>query len=423
VYTEDADITSDALAHTPTFSVFQERLLELPSRWQEVCEVIAGAALDTLMRESFADSLQPVEPVSCPRYAPPASTTINARRASIADFSNGLAFAERAQAEEFLATESLQALVMSHRTELPIAVSVGAKGAGKTFTELQMIYQKTWARYGAACEVDDLAIDAPIIPALTSKNLDQSIAERVERIRMSAAISPTLTQPIDVRDELHRAIDENVSERQWREVWLWVLARSIGLDVAPGAAESALLVNAQKGFRGIFVIDGLEDVFQDVNTNDTQQRALRALLQDTLDWLRNIRGRPIGLVVFVRRDLVRAAIKQNSQQFIARYSNYELKWNETEAVRLASWVCAMSNTIEQRVSDVRDLDAQMLTEVMIPVWGDKLGTAGSREARSKGWFIAALSDFTGSIQARDIVLFLNLAAQGSIGDTRWTDRL
>jgi hypothetical protein len=47
---------------------------------------------------------------------------------------------------------------------------------------------------------------------------------------------------------------------------------------------------------------------------------------------------------------------------------------------------------------------------LIPVWGRKLGPDNSREARSAEWVIAALSDFRGQIQARDLVRFFRYAA-------------
>jgi hypothetical protein len=66
---------------------------------------------------------------------------------------------------------------------------------------------------------------------------------------------------------------------------------------------------------------------------------------------------------------------------------------------------------------------------------DRIGKAGkagvdpkfesdrSREGRSAEWVLAALSDFRGQIQARDIVRLIKIAAAASIGTTGWTDRL
>ena len=60
---------------------------------------------------------------------------------------------------------------------------------------------------------------------------------------------------------------------------------------------------------------------------------------------------------------------------------------------------------------------------MLPVWGDKMGSAKSREARSEQWFMAALSDFGAQIQARDVVMFLAEAADQSVQDQKWPDRI
>lgn len=175
------------------------------------------------------------------------------------------------------------------------------------------------------------------------------------------------------------------------------------------------------------MIDGLEDLFQDFSRNANEQRALRALLTGCPQWLRALRGRPLGLVVFARHDLVLKAIPQNTQQFFERYRAYELRWNRTEALRLVAWVCAQSGALKPAANvDVRRARASELSRLLIQVWGRKLGSDGSREARSEDWFIAALSDFNLQIQARDIVYFLAEAAGDSAGEekaTRWSDRL
>jgi len=53
-------------------------------------------------------------------------------------------FAEQIDTDEMLATEPLRNLGKQFSAELPNAVSVGAKGAGKTFTFLQVCRSKTW---------------------------------------------------------------------------------------------------------------------------------------------------------------------------------------------------------------------------------------------------------------------------------------
>ena len=90
-----------------------------------------------------------------------------------------------------------------------------------------------------------------------------------------------------------------------------------------------------------------------------------------------------------------------------------------------AWVCqprrsALPGLDEARIKTANEPE---LSEMLMPLWGDKMGSAKSREARSVRWFFAALSDFNGQIQARDIVSFLAEAAAGARGDTRWLDRL
>ena len=101
--------------------------------------------------------------------------------------------------------------------------------------------------------------------------------------------------------------------------------RAVGIEASPEDVEERLVDFSRTSTR-IFLIDGLEDLLQEFVRNDAQRQALRVLLVDCLEWLRSLRGRPLGLIIFIRRDLVQAAIKQNSAQFLARYRDYELKW-------------------------------------------------------------------------------------------------
>jgi hypothetical protein len=177
----------------------------------------------------------------------------------------------------------------------------------------------------------------------------------------------------------------------------------------------------------VFVLDGLEDLFQRFSTDSHQQQALRVLLTSCPEWLRSLRGRPLGLIVFVRRDLVVSAIRQNTEQFLARHAAFELRWNRTEALRLVVWVATRAGVLEPHDGEIGKDVTGPLSRALVPVWGEKLGSDSSREARSDEWFLAALSDFTGQIQARDIVSFLADASRQAVDDpkisTRWPDRV
>src|SRR5260370_17451691 len=135
-----------------------------------------------------------------------------------------------------------------------------------------------------------------------------------------------------------------MSERDWRRVWLTAFARAAGINTVEDGAENSLITIASQRTL-IFLVDGLEDIFQEFTRNERHQQALRVLLTDVLDWLRTLRGGRLGAIVFVRRDLVQWAVRQNTRQFLARYSAYELKWNAEEALLLALWVCVKATPV------------------------------------------------------------------------------
>jgi hypothetical protein len=172
----------------------------------------------------------------------------------------------------------------------------------------------------------------------------------------------------------------------------------------------------------IALIDGLENLFQELSSERNQQIALRSLLQDVPEWLELQLERPIGLIVFVRQDMLRNAVKQNPAQLMAKYEPYALKWNSEEALRLVAWIAQNSKTLSPK-EDLQEMDRATLIDALAPLWGRKLGKESSREARSAEWVIAALSDLNGQIQARDIVRFLHIAAGESESNRYWLDRI
>ncbi|OPG13784.1 KGGVGR-motif variant AAA ATPase [Microbispora sp. GKU 823] len=421
----DGDVTLE-----PILSVFQDRLLALPSSWEAVVDLVRRQRL-THMLAPLADELSRVEePAFTPQAGPPVSPFgpdehLAALRGRLGDFARRLAYAETADDTAFLPTESLRNLLTSHRTEPPLCVVAGAKGSGKTFTQIQMCFRRTWRDYAADVGVPGVALQALLAPVFISKNLKDDTYQRISAIQRDACVSRAAepASQLELRDLIDGALRSQLSDAEWRRVWLTCMARAVGIDAEPTDVERKLADFAHADSR-IFLIDGLEDLLQDFARNESQRQALRVLMVDCLDWLRSLRGRPLGLVIFVRRDLVQAAVRQNYNQFLARYSEYELKWNPAEALRLALWIAQRSGSLprlsSEEVAKATDKD---LSRRLMPVWGEKMGSPRSREARSDGWFLAALSDFNGQIQARDIVIFIAESADISKDDSRWSDRL
>ncbi|HLH71307.1 MAG TPA: hypothetical protein VKY90_20365 [Candidatus Dormibacteraeota bacterium] len=297
---------------------------------------------------------------------------------------------------------------------------------GKTFTFLQMTWRERWAEFGRAAGLQEVSLESRFCPVLWSANLSDEVLERLQRWRdrLSTELGGPPATGLEIRDLIKEQLGRGeLTDRTWRQIWLQALARAAGLEVGSDEVEQRLTELARTQSL-VFLVDGLEDLFQDFDTSRTQQQALRVLLTDCLDWLRGLRGRPLGLLVFVRRDLVHAAIRQNVSQFLARYRAYELRWNPEEALRLALWVCHQAEAIPGLDrEEVVEADSERLAPYLEHLWGIKMGGPGSREARSTPWVLAALSDFNQEIQARDVVTFLAEAAKLSVDDERWSDRL
>ncbi|WP_261561577.1 ParA family protein [Frankia tisae] len=415
----------------PITSPFDPRLLALPASWIDNAGLLAEVELHSHLIP-LVDGLRPLPAPSGSADDAQTSGVLRLQREHLRDVAERLTYAETAAGlERLLPTEPLLNLVSAHRTEAPIEVVVGAKGSGKTFTHLHLCRRQTWLEFASEVGVNDVELAADLVPVLTSTNLGHDVARDVEDVRTAAAHRLTGSSPaalLELRELITTALVEELDEAAWRRIWLTTFARSAGFLATPDDAEMTLTGLARNN-HVIFVLDGLEDLFQEFSSDGRQQRALRALLVGCTEWLRSLRGRPLGLIVFIRRDLVFSAIQQNTDQFLARHRQYELRWNRVEALRLVAWVCerAEISAFSGVEGGAREIHESKLSQLLYAVWGQKMGTQKSREARSEEWFLAALSDFRLQVQARDIVSFLSVAARLSAedgtADTRWPDRL
>jgi hypothetical protein len=339
-----------------------------------------------------------------------------------------LEYAERGEGDEFLVTAALRRLALDHRRQVPIAVVIGAKGAGKTYTFLQVIQRQNWQTFVQDAGVGDIQIEAAICPMFESTNLSDSARDRVQEVRQAAARVGGFTDPWPtsaLRDHIRDGLQMSLHEGQWRERWLDIIAWGVGCAPGqPGAGRELVEKLTAATTRLVMVVDGLEDLFQHFATAEAEQTALRALLQEVPEWLGQQPRRPLGIIVFVRRDMVVGTVRQNAAQLMARYESYTLKWSREEVLRLVVWVALKAGVLTNlSVETLQDMEDRELIEALVPLWGRKLGSDRSREGRSAEWVIAALSDLRGQIQARDLIRFVRLAAESSVDDTRWPDRI
>lgn len=446
------DFVDEANDWQPTFFVsdFDSNLLGLPLQWEDVISLLDRSSIAKTAQE-FLELLP--EQITFSDQANTSDEDISAKRKRLERLTEKLIYAETSSEDDWLITSSLQKLASDNRRQVPSVVVVGAKGAGKTFTFLQLVRLKTWDTF--VHKVEELTIrtatrgsnnlftptsketavtyqthipfEATIFPVLASIHLTD--AKELVKLTQEAARS-TLGFSVSMSsDEVRKIIldnlKDNLHEIEWREKWLNIIAWSLGFRVKDENAGVELAKHLRaEGQRVVCLFDGLEDLFPSFSTERSQQIALRALLQEVPDWLNQQPGKPLGIVAFVREDMISTTIKQNAGQFLARYSNYALKWSREEALRLVAWTAIEASVLgELSVATLQDMDELHIIESLYPLWGRKLGKENSREGRSAEWVISALSDYKGQIQARDLMRMLNQAAHKSISDHQWTDRI
>jgi MinD-like ATPase involved in chromosome partitioning or flagellar assembly len=405
---------------------FESSLLVLPDSWDRLLGLLEGSRIARELA-ALVDWI-PAAPAGVPEKREPKAGSLREQRKRLAKFAQRLVYAESGEVSEFLVTAPLKNLASDFRAKVPIVVVAGSKGAGKTFTFLQAVQRGTWQDFARAAGVADPSIVAFLCPVLASSSLGDSAKNKVQQALDLAVRQLKLGKPAStdlVRDHLRSQLKESLHEGEWRNVWMDIVAWRLGFRAGQASAGRELAGRLhESGQSAVAVIDGLEDLFQDFSVEPAQQVALRALLQEVPDWLSQQPGQAVGLTVFVRRDMLLSAVRQNPAQLLAKYEPYSLRWNEDEALRLVAWICAKASVLPESVlGQIEEEDRRQLIGKLAILWGRKLGGPASREALSAEWVVSALSDLRGQIQARDLVRFLHEAAQGSVTDTFWKDRL
>ncbi|GAA0538672.1 hypothetical protein GCM10011581_05740 [Saccharopolyspora subtropica] len=422
-------VDSDILSR-PVLSPFREEMLALPSTWDGVLRVLDTCQLSAAI-ESIVPTPIPTGSATIEKHAE--TIDYEPLRRQLAKTAGEFIYAEEmglTSASGFLVTDPLRRLLGDHRTEPPLSLVVGAKGAGKTFLYSKACAARTWRQFASLSGIDGVKQDLPIVPVLESDNLKyheltpQDLRDAFAAKHSGEGAKADTSQAI--RDKLkHGFVSlDGSDELGWRRLWLECLAAAAGVPTSGDGRAEAALTELGKRAQAVFVIDGLEDLLQSMDTSP-KRTALRVLLTDVLTWLRSLRGRPFGLVVFVRWDLVTEAVSQNSGQLLARYEPYALRWNQEEALRLALWVTvyAHAHPAPPPLSQIVEMPYSELVDKLIPVWGWKMGTERSKEARSHLWVPAALGDFNDQVQARDVVVFLKESSRLSVEYPSWDDRV
>jgi septum formation inhibitor-activating ATPase MinD len=430
--------TLDDVATDPPLAEcqFDQSLITLPGEWGEAVARIEKAGIPDKLGDLVAQILPSR---ASPTAATSASPSLAERRQALSTFAQRSEYAEFADGADFLRIRAIESLAEDFRSDLPLVVMVGAKGAGKTYTFLQMVRCELWGNFVKAADADrvepsqqvlwDVATKAITVVGMAPTNLGKEAEARLGSVDGESQRRLGLGMPIsrlDVRERARARLHPSIGrETPWLEWWLDVIAWRCGFKVGSlGVADDFVKELAARDLSVVVLFDGLEDLFQNIHSDSTEQEALRSLLQDVPEWLRQATAGRVGTIVFVREDLLRSAVRQNAGQLVAKHKAYQLRWNEEEALRLAAWLASASGALpDLRKSDLQAAGVDTLVNHLRPVWGEKLGPDGSREAVTHKWVLAALGDFRSQIQARDIVRMIGLAAQESLTRGTYTDRL
>lgn len=413
---------------------YATELAALPSDWGKAIAAIRNSSLPSLLARDLEGFL-PAAMVPAPEPAtqPDSAAATEASAGNLADrhaaelaaYAERLTYAEQGAETDFLKTQALRRLAADAISNPPVAVLVGARGAGKTFTCMRLVDSGDWNLFVRQVNGSQGAISARMLPVFWSAALKPEPWETHLTCRAKVAADLGCDNPPDLT-EMHSRAQElfgaAVTPRDFREAWLTLIAHSAG---APGWED--FLSRLQKsGHRIVGIVDGFENLFPRFQDDEGQKKAIRSILQDVPQFLRQLPGRQLGLIVATRRDIVGSAIPQNVEQFLDLYASYRLRWNWAEASALVAWVARNSRIIEISDEAISDFPAQPQAdreERLRPLWGSKVGPDNSKEARSLEWVMSYLSDFNGQLQARDLVRFLAAAAKRSQGGKRPDSRV
>ena len=430
VYALFPDASNDVITTTRLSveeSYFAQELLSLDSL-DTALEKLSGTSVERLITR-LADDWIP-SPLPVPKESILKSERLPTQDLKkLADTCRKFEFAESGESKSFLRTPALRHLGQRFQNALPVAVIIGAKGAGKTFLYLQLARLKNWQNFQNALNLSNGNLSAHIWPLLSSANLQDKASQTLDNCReqtqKALKIKTGLTQS-EIKDRIQQALKiKEWVESDWRRFWFHLMAEALSFSTDSQDHLSKIQENLERsGEQIIFILDGLEDLFQEINADDKQQLALRALLLDVPQSIKELRNSRISIVTFIRRDLVKAAVRQNLGQLEALYQPFELRWNKEEALRLAAWICREANlTNYLNLQDIEEAKQEEIEQALYSIWGKRLGKDDSNETYAANWVVSALSDFNGQLQARDVVRLLRYAAERAPKEKPYPGRL
>lgn len=340
----------------------------------------------------------------------------------ICTFANKQITAESNHAVQILLTAPIKNLCLKYADGIPTVVVRGAKGAGKTFLYRQFIEKQNWFAFSNEINRRNNKENGYFIPAFAPKNITEftklfgeciaTVNTEIESAQVSASVY------LDNSQKLEKQMTEITD---WRDFWEKLLASSVNKNWGSFDEVSDKLRKEDK--KAVFLIDGLEEILRNVSGDLNQQKAVQTLCQDIVN-IMAAKYDNLGIVIFLRSDMAQNAITVNYEQFKQANGYAELKWTSDEALKLVVWVVSQAvKDFYEAKSPIENASKEVIDLHLEKLWGQKLGKNSSNEAYSSRWILAALSDFNGQLQARDIIRFLKYAAVSNGKKASYEDRI
>jgi MinD-like ATPase involved in chromosome partitioning or flagellar assembly/GTPase SAR1 family protein len=340
--------------------------------------------------------------------------------------------AEGLSGVKIMATGALEKLCRAYRDAIPKVVVLGAKGSGKTYIYKQLLDDLFWETFTGKIlsEGKNSSPKFMVMPVLATKNRS-AMGALLEKCFLNVKKELSIDTDIGALHKNEMVLQEAnrghvMQASKWLKTWNKIFLDSLSMEKYSTFHELDAGL-AAAGKKIVFIIDGLEDIFNETINSENSREAIKSLCQDLVNQFSEYKN--IGIIVFIRNDITKNSIQTNYEQFEKQYAGYALKWSQDEALRLAIWILAQIGFYKNRKNiigdekDIPKLSHSTLEDCLIPFWGLKLGRDGSNEAFSTRWIITALSDLNLQIQARDIIRFLSSATSNYTRDQYYHDRI
>ncbi len=348
----------------------------------------------------------------------------------IHDFAANQITAEGNGAFEVLMTDSIQNLIRKYRSAVPDTVVMGAKGSGKTFLYREVLRNQYWENFVSCMDKsrekgdtengENNILAIPLLAPGNAGEFGEIIGRTIENLNQ-CGLKGKMKNAVyaENRDILLKHIRKEQDILGWKEIWKGVILSAFG--DAYQSLEELEEDLGRRNTRLVFLIDGLEEIFQHTISSENEKRAIAALCRDLIDELK-IKYSNFGFMIFLRKDMVRDSLTVNYEQFYSLYRSVELQWSSMEALRLVVWLVSqvVPDFYQEEVA-LEMAPKDVIDRTLNRLWGVKLGKPTSNEANSSRWILAALSDFNGQLQARDIIRFLAEATKDT-GKEIYQDR-